>query len=334
MVKKDKYRRTGLTDFRGMKNAIAEMKGIGFPKQPKLNSNYIPKDDDPLLDENYFTKLIKEKLSNHPDNKMEGPKLFGQKIFEDPIIGFVSGDDPILEEYKTIIGPHHFTPYEMMKWQAENNGVEPPKKEDISVICIIMSIVKETKDGNAIQTEMPTERWAQTRLLGEIFSQNYIREIVTDLMNKGVLAVAPDSTPMFNKKIYPKVGWASPFSLRHMCYAAGLGTFGLQDFLITEKGVAHRCAAFVVNLKLKPNRKRPDDIHAHCLHYQGFKCMKCASRCPVNAIDKDGHDKNMCKKKVQKTVPYVVKNYKIFIYGCGLCACGTPCESGIPKQLQ
>jgi hypothetical protein len=39
-------------------------------------------------------------------------------------------------------------------------------------------------------------------------------------------------------------------------------------FPITEKGCAHRLGSFVVNLKLAPNRQRPDDIHAYCLHYQ------------------------------------------------------------------
>jgi len=52
--------------------------------------------------------------------------------------------------------------------------------------------------------QWPAERWAQTRLLGEIFSQTFVREIVTYLMDRGILAIAPDVTPMFNKKRYPK----------------------------------------------------------------------------------------------------------------------------------
>ena len=137
-----------------------------------------------------------------------------------------------------------------------------PKAEDLSVVSYIMPISRITKDDNAAMKESPAERWAQTRLLGEIFSQTFVREIVTYLMERGVLAISPDVTPMFNKKRYPKVGWASPWSHRHMAYAAGLGTFGMHDFFITEKGCAHRTGSFVVNLKLAPNRKRPEDIHA------------------------------------------------------------------------
>jgi epoxyqueuosine reductase QueG len=120
-----------------------------------------------------------------------------------------------------------------------------------------------------------------------------------------------------------------------MAYAAGLGSFGMHDFFITEKGCAHRAASFVVNLKLKPNRQRTDDIHANCLHYQGIQCLKCAAKCPVDAITaEDAHDKETCMKRVEASTKYCIKNYHIFIYGCGICATGTPCESEIPKALR
>jgi epoxyqueuosine reductase QueG len=222
-----------------------------------------------------------------------------------------------------------------MRWQAEKNGVKPPEPEDLSVVSFVLPFTQNTRRDNAAAVEWPAERWAQVRLLGEIFSQTFVREIVTDLMGRGVLAIAPDVTPMFNKKRYPEVGWASPWSHRHMAYAAGLGTFGMHDFLITETGVAHRLGSFVVNLKLKPNRRRPEDIHAHCLHYQGRPCLKCSKRCPVDAITAEkAHNKETCYQRVAKSLKYCNEHYHIFIYGCGLCATGVPCASEIPKQLQ
>jgi len=333
--KRNRYRRFSfITDFRGIKSAIGEMRGFGYPKQPELNKNYVRADGDPAFNEEWFIETVKDKIANHPENSFEFP-FAGEKIFDEPLVGFVKGDDPIFAEYKKIIGPHHYTPEEIMSWQAKNNNVEPPKAEDLSVVSIIMPITKATKDENAAQTDWPSERWAQTRLLGEIFSQMYVRDIVTFLMSKGVLAIAPDVTPMFNKKRYPKVGWASPWSHRHIAYAAGLGTFGMQDFFITEKGCAHRTASFVVNLKLEPNRTRPEDIHAYCLHYQDKNCLKCAKRCPVDAITaENAHNKEECYKKVASSLKYCNKHYHIFIYGCGLCSVGVPCESGIPEALK
>lgn len=323
------YRRLSLlTDIRGMKSAIGEMRGLFFPPQPALKKTPAP--EAARFDEDFFVNLLTEKVRTHPDNAMEGP-LYGERIFEDPLVGFVRGDDPIFTRFKEIIGPHHFTPAEILAWQAEKNNVRSPSASEISVVSFILPLSAKTRAENAAEKDWPCERWAQTRLLGEIFSQTMVREIVTLLMKKGVLAVAPDVTPLFNKKRYPKVGWASPWSHRHIAYAAGLGTFGMQDFLITEKGTAMRCGSFAVALPLSPNRNRPDDIHAHCLHRQGVKCLKCASRCPVNAIDQNGHDKETCYKRVAKSTTYVNRNFHIFIYGCGLCATGVPCEYQQPK---
>ena len=323
------YRRLSvLTDWRGIKSSIGEMRGLFFPPQPRLEKDL--NDKSAQFDEDFFTRILTEKIRTHPANAMEGP-LSGEPVFEDPLVGFVRGDDPIFTNFKEIIGPHHFTPYEILAWQASKNNVPAPPASEIGVVSFILPVTRNTRIDNRGQAEWVSERWAQTRLLGEIFSQTMVREIITMLMENGVLAISPDVTPLFNKKRYPKVGWASPWSHRHVAYAAGLGTFGMHDFLITEKGCAMRCGSFVVARPLSPNRKPPEDIHANCLQYQGIKCMKCAARCPVNAIGPQGHDKEACYKRVAKSTMMVNRNYHIFIYGCGLCATGVPCENRQPK---
>lgn len=334
MIKRmtDRYRRfSWLSDWRGIKSAVGELGGRGYPPQPMLNREHRPGSDEPAFDEAWFSQTIKDKVLHHPDGIMEFP-FHGERIFDEPLIGFVRGDDPLFARYKEIIGPHHFTAVEIMAWQAANNGVPAPAADELAVVSVIMPIAKQTRLDNSNQDKWPAERWAQTRLLGEIFSQLFVREIVATLMDHGVLAVSPDVTPMFNKKRYPKVGWASPWSHRHIAYAAGLGTFGLHDFFITEKGCAHRAASFVVHKRLKSNRERSEDIHAGCLHRQGKECMKCAHRCPVDAIGPNGHDKEACYNHVKKSVMYCNKNFHIFIYGCGLCATGVPCESLDPMS--
>jgi len=330
-----RYRRfSWLTDIGGIKSAVAEMRGLGMPRQPRLNTAYTRKADDPIFDEAWFCAALTDMLEAHPANRLEYP-FSEERIFEAPLVGFVAGDDPLFDEFKRIIGPHHFSPQEIMAWQARRQGVSAPSEADIGVVSLIMPIAPVTVEENARQTQWLSERWAQTRLLGEIFSQTLVREMVTLLMGKGILAVAPDATPLFRKKHYAKVGWASPWSHRHVAYAAGLGTFGLHDFLITEKGCAHRIASFVVNLRLEPNRARSKDIHAHCLRYQGGECMACARRCPVSAISSDGgHDKEACAQRCKRSLPYVNSNFHIFIYGCGLCSTGVPCATGIPKALR
>ena len=327
-----RYRRfSWLSDIRGIRSTIAELRGYGHPAQPRLDRALFNAGGDPTIDEQWFVETIKGKVLNSAEGTMEFPFL-GERIFEEPLVGFVRGDDPLLPRFKEIIGPHHFTPHEMISWQAAKNNVPAPREHEISVVSFILPIAEPARRDNAVSKLWPAERWAQTRLIGEIFSQFIVRGIVTDLMARGILAISPDVTSMFNKKRYPRVGWASPWSHRHYAYAAGLGTFGMHDFLITPAGAGHRCASFVVARKLKPDRERPADIHAGCLQFQGKDCLACAKRCPVGAISDKGHDKELCYQHVKKSVKYCNSNYHIFIYGCGLCSTGVPCESQDPAS--
>lgn len=162
----NRYRKFSfLTDIRGIKNAIGELHGWGHPQQPTFNAGYQRSPDDTVFDEDWFISIIKEKIASHPENAMEYP-FYGEKI----------SVDPLFQKYKTIIGKHHFTAEEIMRWQAEQHGVPPPKAEDVSVVSFIMPLTNKTKVDNAAMKEWPAERWAQTRLLGEIFSQIFVRE--------------------------------------------------------------------------------------------------------------------------------------------------------------
>lgn len=330
-TKKDR-RRSVKADIRRIINRIGD-KGHAIPEQPQLNKAYVPSPGEPVLDEKWFVETIREKVASHPLNAMQYG-LAGERIFEDPLVGFARGDDPIFEDYKKIIGPHHFTPYEIMAWQAERNGVLPPPASELSVISYILPHNEKAKKDNAARKDMASERWAQSKYFGEAFSIAMVNEIGTYLMGRGILAITPELAPHFRKNRFGSVGLASSWSQRHVAYAAGLGTFGLNCLLITEKGAAHRCGSFVVNLKLQPNRVRPDDIHAYCLQFNGVKCMKCARKCPAGAIGESDKDKEACYRNETRSYQYHKKNYNVPIYVCGLCCTGVPCESRIPVKEQ
>ncbi|PKN95712.1 MAG: epoxyqueuosine reductase, partial [Chloroflexi bacterium HGW-Chloroflexi-5] len=114
----DRYRHFSfLSDVEGIKNAIGEMRGMCLPPQPVLNRDAHLSVNNPLPDEEWIIRTIKDKIANHPDNQMEYPFL-GEPIFEEPLVGFVRGNDPIFDQFKKVIGPHHFSPWEIMRWQA------------------------------------------------------------------------------------------------------------------------------------------------------------------------------------------------------------------------
>jgi epoxyqueuosine reductase QueG len=157
----------------------------------------------------------------------------------------------------------------------------------------------------------------------------------------GAHALAPEISPYF-KILQVSGGFTSNWSQRHIAYAAGLGTFSLNEGFITSKGLAMRCGSVVTSVKLKPSIKPYEHHLANCLFYAAGKCGKCIQRCPGGAISEKGHDKLKCfevlfvKQKPWAEGAYgsgYIGNYA----GCGLCQTGVPCESRIPvlkKRLQ
>ena len=56
-------------------------------------------------------------------------------------------------------------------------------------------------------------------------------------------------------------------------------------------------------------------------------------KCPVNAITKEGKNKEVCMKHLfPVTHEYVTTHYGFNGYGCGHCQTGVPCESKIPTE--
>ncbi len=251
-----------------------------------------------------------------------------EPAFEDALVGFASGADPLFEAYKEHVGPFHFTPLEIFGRTFPEEAVSP---EELTVISWILPQREETKAENRDQTVYASERWVRCRILGERFNVRLREHVVEALGAEGIPAVAPQLSPHWAREESPRYGKASRWSERHAAYAAGLGTFGLSDGLITARGKAHRTGSVVARLSLSPTTRPYQDHHAFCRHFTSGDCMACAERCPVNAIDANGHDKETCRRHVKEACArYALERYGFEGYGCGLCQTGVPCESGIP----
>ena len=130
-------------------------------------------------------------------------------------------------------------------------------------------------------------------------------------------------------------GIASNWSERHAAYAAGLGTFSLNDGLITERGIAHRIGSVITDLPLLPTPRLFGDHRQHCLWHREQTCGLCVGRCPAGAITLDGHDKEKCRDYVYGAVPEAVGGiYGVVQTGCGLCQTRVPCEAMVPPGRQ
>lgn len=270
--------------------------------------------------------FVRESPANRFDH------LDGSLIFGPPLFGVADGDDPLFAQYKTIIGPYHLTPREVMDYALLEAPYAPHcAVEQLRVFTWVLPITETTRCSNREQHLAPSERWAHTRYYGERFN-DAVRAFVVDwLRQAGYLAVAPLASSFFktfNKDVEhsPSATWSE----RHALYAAGQGTFSLSDGLITPRGIAHRCGSVVTNLPLTVSPRPYPDHTYNCLHFREGNCGECIARCPVGAISVHGHDKRKCWGYVYGTLKPYFETYHVGATGCGLCQAGVPCEAQIP----
>ncbi len=275
-------------------------------------------------------QLIKEEIKafvrTSPANRL--PFIKDYFIFDEPLVKFADGDDPIFAEYKTIIAPTHLTPCEALAKACSKSPEDMPAC--LSVVSWILPITEKTRKSNRSETLIPTRLWAHTRWYGEKFNDALRRHLVEILTEMGYLAVAPILQPYFNRYTNEK-GLYSNWSERHIAYAAGHGTFSLSDGFITERGIAHRCGSVVTDLVLPASPRTTNNPYSNCLFYVDRSCNACIARCPAGAITENGHDKIKCYA-YHDDIGYLLKEYDVGVTGCGLCQTKVPCEFRNPAK--
>ena len=268
-------------------------------------------------------RRIEEVVACHPDNRH---LCGGNPIFEAPCVGFAEGNDPLFKSYKTIIGPFHLTPLELLQAAGFSQAT------CASVVCWILPVARETRASNRKQRKYPSKLWAHTRYYGELFNDVVRREVSEFIRARGAVAVAPVLEQLF--KVHRSnddrpIG--SNWSERHIMYAAGLGTFSVNDGFITERGIAMRCGSVVTDLQFQPTPRIALKHDLFCRYRSKGECGRCMQRCPAGAITAGGHDKQRCEAYIREIVgPAVQQAYAVKTTGCGLCQTAVPCEARIP----
>jgi epoxyqueuosine reductase QueG len=249
--------------------------------------------------------------------------------FDTPLVGFSSGGDPLFDQFVSHIGDFYLTPLRVFRNAfPESSGITA---DQLTVISWVLPSTAAVRAEQAGQTRQPSRRWAQVRLYGEAFNTLLRKQVVDMLTAHGVAAVAPMSAAFWSRSDQGPYAPCSNWSERHAAYAAGLGTFGLCDGLITPVGKAMRTGSVVARMGIEPTPRPYTDRHAYCLYYTHGSCGKCIPRCPVKAIDTQGHNKKRCQQYTEGKMPDVLKKtYNIDISACGLCQVDVPCMHHIP----
>ncbi|MFC1533498.1 epoxyqueuosine reductase [Thermodesulfobacteriota bacterium] len=281
-----------------------------------------------IEDKTMIENTIKNFIETSRENSLQNQN--NDKAFETPLVGFSRGDDPLYEAYKDHVGPFHMTPWEVFALSFGDSSIRP---EELTVISWILPHNRETKADNRKEDFYPSERWVRARIFGEEVNVKLRKHLVEVLNAEKHQAVAPSLSRQFSTRLSPKYGFASTWSERHAAYAAGLGTFGLCDGLITPVGKAMRTGSVIARIQVPPTPRPYRDHNEYCLFFTQGICGKCIPKCPVGAITAAGKDKDICRKHLFPTTSdYVKSNYGFTGYGCGHCQTGVPCESKIPTK--
>ena len=269
--------------------------------------------------------LIQNFIVASPENTLQDKN--NSPAWEHVLVGFASGADPIWQQYKEYVGAFHWTPWEIFNQHCPGESVRP---EELTVVSWVLPQREMVRRANRRSKKYPGEEWARVRVYGEAFNVALRQHVARYFSAAGHAAVAPMLTANWTIVNSERFSYASSWSERHVAHAAGLGTFGLCDGLITAKGKAMRVGSVVARARLEPTPRPYIDHQAYCLFFANGTCGKCIDRCPVRAITEKGHDKEKCRRHLAQARKYVKKTYKFEGYGCGLCQVGVPCEACIP----
>ena len=241
-------------------------------------------------------RFIKDEVKDNDPNS----------FFREPLVGFSSAQDELYINIKEIVGKHHIEPKDILA-EAE------------TVVSFFIPFTEALVKGN--RGEEVSEEWAVSYIECNALIAGICEKLIKELAKSGVQGAAVKATHGFDETIL-----AAAWSHRSAAYIAGLGRFGRNKILITEKGGAGRYGSLVISEVIRPDVRQDKEF---CLFYSGKNCTYCIDNCPVQALTADGFDRRKCYECVMAVnagFPHLG-----LCDVCGKCSVG-PC-SGFPPSV-
>ena len=227
-----------------------------------------------------------------------------------PLVGFADAADPLFKQLKTAVSSTHADPQDLLA----NAG---------TVISFFMPFQKSINSTN-IKERLSSPEWA----VSYIETNELIKELslhLTDLFTTaGEEVVTIPATHNWNKEKL-----ISNWSHRHVAFIAGLGRFGLNNMLITDKGCSGRVGSLITSAVIEPDNRYETEV---CLYKYDGSCKKCVSKCVNEALFEDSFDRFTCYDQLLKNV----EEHKSVGYAdvCGKCLTAVPCSHINPVKMK
>ena len=236
--------------------------------------------------------------------------------FRQPLLGWVRADDPLFHEFRRCVNERHCLPTDLLSDAA-------------TVLAIFLPFGQELVRGNSPGRE-PSPGWCLAYTEANAFLDRLVGTLGKAIRRLGHESAQFSAVHHLSHCHDPNVApdmLSSTWSQRHIAYACGLGAFGLNNLLITEKGCAGRFSSLVTNMPLP---SRPRSTAERCLAKAGKDCDACVSRCPANAFGPKGFDRARCWRHLIEN-NHVSRNHGYTVVNvCGKCSVGIPCDMTSP----
>jgi epoxyqueuosine reductase QueG len=229
-----------------------------------------------------------------------------QSRWKNPLTAVADAADPSFNDLKGLISPSHALPHDII-----------PGARSVLVYFLPFEerLTRSNHDGRFASREWAVAYEETNRLIGDI------NQALHDYLGpRGVLSSLLPATHNFDRKKL-----VSDWSHRHVAYIAGLGKFGWNNMLITDKGCCGRIGSVVLDLDLEPTAFQEGE---YCLFRYNGTCQKCVERCVNEALHPEDFDRFKCHEMCKEND---LRNPDLGLTEvCGKCVVAIPCSHRNP----
>ncbi len=223
-------------------------------------------------------------------------------LFREPILAISSPYDEAYSRLKEIIGPWHKNPEELF----------PSVK---SVISYFVPFTKEIAKSPSLSEEV-SKGWAEAYIVINEAFDNINSSIEKHLRRDGY-----ESFSIAGTHTYDPSELKSLWSHRSAAVIAGLGDFGINTLVITDKGSGGRFCTVLTEAPIPVTEYKAP---CYCLHKKNGSCKLCIKVCPVSAIEIDKVDFFNCHDNILMKNAKMLESSVGFADVCGKCISSCP----------
>lgn len=253
-----------------------------------------------------------------------------------PLVGFAAADSPEFPKLSRVVHPEHALPRDILSDASIVVSYFLPYPDEI-----VRSNLEEDRNVsvNGLSLSAASAEWAMAyRETNILFGKlnDYLKEELEKLDQQGRPVAESGRSPVraalpLKAASMDSATVTSRWSQRHVARIAGLGTFGMNNMLITDSGCCGRYSSLVTDLKAPADPIRRDES---CLYKRSMaadhkpSCGLCIGRCPSGALTAEGFDRFLCSKVCEANQeihdPGVTLGADSEV--CGKCLSGLPCS--------